>query len=100
MDNLESGVFIEQMLEMTNQVEMGWMRELEIESKSPEPDYLFQLFSSHRTQESLKNYRDLVFLKSNLIEWLASMDAFDDMLAFEKAAISVRFAACYYDETG
>ena len=85
IDNLHSGDFIDDLVETGESVEMGWMRSLETELHAPEPTYLYRLLSSHRTQESLKNYRDLLFLKKNILEWLSSMDAFDDMVSLRKS---------------
>ncbi len=84
IDTLSSGDFVSQLVAGASREEMGWMRELEISPEAPEPFYLDTLLSSHRVQESLKNYRDLLFLETNLQEWLGSIDAFQDMLALRK----------------
>lgn len=84
MDTLSSGDFLNQLVDGASGVEMGWMRELDISPQTPEPFYLDVLLSSHRVQESLKNYRDLLFLDGNLEEWHASIGAFRDMLKLRK----------------
>ncbi len=84
MDVLSSGEFLSQLVASASSVEMGWMSELEVSLQAPEPFYLDVLLSSHRVQESLKNYRDLLFLDINLQEWHASIDAFQDMLKLRK----------------
>jgi hypothetical protein len=59
----------------------GWMQQLYLDSGAPALRYQLALMSSHDFQEAIKNYRDLVILKSNLARWSNDMPAYDDMLA-------------------
>src|SRR5260221_13504079 len=47
---------------------------------SPETYYLIELMASHDFQTSLHNYLDLKDLRSRLIAWKTSLDAFDDII--------------------
>jgi len=84
MADIKDGQFIEYLVNQADKIEMGWMRELKVNQTTPEPFYLDDLLSSHRIQESLKNFRDLWFLKRNLAKWQESILAYDDMLALRK----------------
>lgn len=84
MAQIKDGQFIEYLVNQAEKIEMGWMRELKVNQTTPEPFYLDDLLSSHRIQESLKNFRDLWFLKRNLDQWQESALAYDDMLALRK----------------
>jgi len=46
--------------------------------------------STHRFQEGLKSYRDLVFLSENLDHWAESLSAFDDILDTKQRAYQQR----------
>jgi hypothetical protein len=59
----------------------GWMQQLYLDSDAPALRYQLALMSSHDFQEAIKNYRDLIILKSNLARWNDDILAYDDMLA-------------------
>lgn len=48
---------------------------------TPETRYLVRLMATSGFQEGLKNYRDLRYIRANLVDWQRSMAAFTDMLA-------------------
>ncbi len=68
----------------------GWYWRLEQVPDTDESRYLYELMSTHRFQEALKNYRDLVYLEQNLEGWTQSLEAFDDILATRERAYSER----------
>jgi len=84
MEEIRDGQFIEYLINQAEEIELGWMRDLKITEAVPEPYYLNDLLSSHRIQESLKNFRDLWFLNRNLEKWQISVGAYDEMLALRK----------------
>ncbi len=84
MDEIRDGKFVAYLVDQAENIEMGWMRNLKVSPSTPEPFYLADLLASHRIQESLKNFRDLLFLKQNLDKWQQSIGAYDDMLALRK----------------
>ena len=67
----------------------GWMQQLYLDSDAPALRYQLALMSSHDFQEAIKNYRDLIVLKSNLARWRNDIPAYDDMLTGRES----RFAA-------
>ena len=63
----------------------GWMQQLHLDSEAPALRYQLSLMSSHDFQEAVKNYRDLLVLKSNLVKWKSDVATYDDMLAGRQA---------------
>jgi hypothetical protein len=57
-----------------------FIQNLRSQPEAPETRYLLDLMASHDFQESVKNYRDMVNLKSNLENWLANIDAYTDLI--------------------
>ena len=57
---------------------------------SVESRYLYELLATHRFQEGLKNYRDLLYLDANLDRWQQSLGAFDDILDTRERAYRAR----------
>lgn len=79
---------------------MGWFWRIDDIADAPESRYLYELMADHTFQENLKNYRDLLFLRSNLAEWQRNIGAYDDMLTLARRAhaerlpkVSERYAA-------
>lgn len=81
---IKEGRYLDVLLSSARSIEMGWLRELKVVNEAPHPWYLDELLASHRVQESLKNYRDLVYLDYNLRTWEESVDSFDEMLSLRK----------------
>ena len=93
---LENSDYLEILLSSAQDIEMGWLRELQVVEDAPHPWYLDELLASHRVQESLKNYRDLMFLDLNLQTWEESMDSFTNMVELRRqkhAALAPRAQA-------
>jgi len=63
----------------------GWMQQLHLDSEAPALRYQLSLMSSHDFQEAVKNYRDLLVLKINLVKWKSDIATYDDMLAGRQA---------------
>ena len=88
--NISSGAFISDIMQTQQQNEMGWFWELEQAPVYPESNYLLDLLASHTFQESLKNYRDLHLLKSNLETWIHNLSVFDTILETRRNAYAER----------
>jgi hypothetical protein len=69
---------------------MGWGWQLNKLPKTDESRYLTHLMASRSFQEGLKNYRDLRFLRANLVKWSHDVAAYSDMLATQKLALEQR----------
>ncbi len=69
---------------------MGWFWNLTQLPEMPHAGHLTQVLAQHEFQESFKNYRDLVFLGTNLAQWRDSLGAFRDMLAERRKAYETR----------
>jgi len=57
-----------------------WVIRLRSLPDEPETYYLMELVASHDFQTSLQNYLDLEDLRSRLMAWNASLDAFEDII--------------------
>ncbi len=73
----------------------GWLNEHPTLEDVPSGRYLVDILSGHQFQESLKDYRDLGYLKQLLRSWLDNISLYYDMvdarrLAYEQRAPLVR----------
>jgi hypothetical protein len=57
-----------------------WVIRLRSLPDAPETYYLMELMASHDFQTALANYLDLEDLRSRLVAWKTSFDAFDDLI--------------------
>ena len=88
--SIKSGELLTAVLAQDSSNKMGWYWQLDDLPDAPETRYLYELMASHRFQEGLKNYRDLVFMRANLDQWVNSLDAFNDMLDTRELAYQNR----------
>ena len=83
IESIENGDLITRLLgdsaDVANETS-GWYWRLDQIPDSVESRYLYELLASHRFQEGLKNYRDLLQVNRNLDRWVESLGAFDDIL--------------------
>ncbi|MEE8307392.1 MAG: hypothetical protein V3R81_09005, partial [Gammaproteobacteria bacterium] len=84
--SIKNGELLTALLAQDTSKSMGWFWQLDELPDAPETRYLYELMASHRFQEGLKNYRDLMFMRANLDHWVVSLEAFDDMLATREYA--------------
>ena len=89
-DALRAGRLIDDLLAQPAEFSSGWYWELDRVPDSVESRYLYELLSTHRFQEALKNYRDLLLLIRTLDGWTESIDAFDDILDTRQRAYEQR----------
>ncbi|MEO0574587.1 MAG: tetratricopeptide repeat protein [Pseudomonadota bacterium] len=80
--SIETGEMLERLLfseEPTT--EAGWYWKLDEMPDATESRYLYHLMATHEFQEALKNYRDVLELRRNLVEWQSKVVVFRDILA-------------------
>ncbi len=76
------------MVELDSDDEIGWYWQHDVLEGVLQSPYILEFISSHKFQESLKNYRDLLFIKKNLGKWLTSIHVFDDIVDVKVSANS------------
>lgn len=82
IESIETGEMLDRLLfseEPTTQG--GWYWKLDQMPDATESRYLYHLMATHQFQEALKNYRDVLALRSNLVEWQSKIQVFRDILA-------------------
>ena len=62
----------------------GWFWNLKSIPSIPESRYLSELMANHQFHESVKNFRDIIFLQQNLRAWLENIDVYNTMLQARK----------------
>jgi hypothetical protein len=86
IQTIREGRLIDAVLAQDNSEQLGWYWQLKDLPDLAETRYLYELMSTHRFQEGLKNYRDLLLMQDNLNAWDESLVAFDDILATREQA--------------
>ena len=78
---IKQGKLINALLEKTEEEpRLGWFWKLKSIPEVPEMRYLTELMAEHQFHEAIKNFRDLIFLRNNLKEWLENIDVYHVML--------------------
>ena len=90
IESVDEGGLIDAMLDDRQSDGSGWYWRLDDVPDSDASRYLYELMASHRFQEALKSYRDVLQLTGNLDEWAESLSAFDDILDTRQRAYEVR----------
>lgn len=88
--SISSGALLAAILAEDDDSAMGWYWRLKELPDAAETRYLYELMASHRFQEGMKNYRDLLFMRDNLRHWEESLQAFDDILETRQTAYDNR----------
>ena len=86
IETIREGRMLNAVLEHDSTDQLGWYWRLKGLPDSAETRYLYELMATHRFQEGLKNYRDLLLMQRNLNAWSESLVAFDDILATRERA--------------
>lgn len=68
----------------------GWYWRLEAMPDATESRYLYHLMAGHAFQEGLKNYRDVLALRENLLEWKQKVVVFQEILGARKKGYAER----------
>jgi hypothetical protein len=90
IESIRNGELLAELLEHGRSYSSGWYWRLDDVPDSLESRYLYELISTNRFQEGLKNYRDLRQLDRVLAESERSLDAFDDILDTRQRAYAQR----------
>ncbi|HEY3175414.1 MAG TPA: tetratricopeptide repeat protein [Candidatus Polarisedimenticolia bacterium] len=80
VDSIREGRFLHALVREESRQDETWVIRLRSLPDAPETYYLMELMASHDFQTALHNYLDLEDLRSKLIAWNASLDAFTDMI--------------------
>lgn len=84
--SIEQGRLITALIEKSQQEPLlGWFWSLKSIPSVPEVRYLTELMANHQFHEAIKNFRDLIFLKDNLQNWLDNIHVFNTMLETRQA---------------
>src|SRR5882672_3045224 len=78
--SIKEGRFLNALIREESRQDAGWVIRLRSLPDAPETYYLMELMASHDFQTALQNYLDLEDLRSKLIAWKTSLDAFDDLI--------------------
>jgi chromosome segregation ATPase len=78
--SIREGRFLNALIREETRQDKDWVIRLRTLPDAPETYYLMELMASHDFQTALQNYLDLGDLRSRLISWKTSFDAFDDII--------------------
>jgi hypothetical protein len=87
---IQTGTLVNALVERNPGDGMGWFWGVRELPDMPHANHLTTVLAQHDFQESLKNYRDLLFLTRNLQEWRDNLSVFDDMLSNRRKAFAER----------
>jgi tetratricopeptide (TPR) repeat protein len=78
--SIRDGKFLEALIREETRQDKAWVIRLRSLPDAPETYYLMELMASHDFQTGLQNYLDLEDLRSRLMTWRSSLEAFDDII--------------------
>jgi len=78
--SIREGRFLKALIREETRQDENWVISLRSLPDAPETYYLMELMASHDFQTALHNYLDLEDLRSRLIAWRTSLDAFVDII--------------------
>ena len=78
--SIREGRFLNALIREETRQDNDWVIRLRSLPDAPETYYLMELMASHEFQTALHNYLDLEDLRSRLIAWNTSLDAFTDLI--------------------
>ncbi len=84
IDSIRKGKFLKALLREELKQDRDWVIRLRALPETPETYYLMALMASHDFQTALSNYLDLEDLRTRLVSWETSFDAFDDIIGLRK----------------
>src|SRR5690242_2377081 len=80
MNSIREGQFLKALIREESRQDSDWVITLRTLPDAPETYYLMELMASHDFQTALQNYLDLEELRSRIVSWQTSLDAFDDLV--------------------
>ena len=84
IDSIRKGKFLKALLREELRQDRDWVIRLRTLPETPETYYLMALMASHDFQTALSNYLDLEDLRTRLVSWETSFDAFEDIIGLRK----------------
>ncbi|MEO1581612.1 MAG: hypothetical protein AAFR91_07160 [Pseudomonadota bacterium] len=90
--DIQNGRMIDRLLAVEESADdaSGWYWRLDSMPDATESRYLYLLMAEHEFQEALKNYRDMVALRENLLGWLDKTRVFREIMDTRKAGYAAR----------
>jgi tetratricopeptide (TPR) repeat protein len=85
IDSIRKGTFLKALLREELKQDRDWVIRLRALPETPETYYLMTLMASHDFQTALSNYLDLEDLRTRLVSWQTSFDAFDDIIEHRRS---------------
>jgi len=83
--SIREGRFLDLLIREETRQDTDWVIGLRSLPDAPETYYLTELMASHEFQTALQNHLDLEDLRSKLIAWRTSLDAFEDIIRLRGA---------------
>jgi hypothetical protein len=84
INSIKAGLFLKALIREESREDQTWVIRLRSQPGAPETYYLMELMASHDFQTALHNYLDLEDLRSKLIGFQTSLEAFDDIIRLRK----------------
>lgn len=84
INSIREGRFLKALIREESREDQTWVIRLRGLPGAPETYYLMALMASHDFQTALHNYLDLEDLRSKLVGFQASLEAFDDIIRLRK----------------
>jgi tetratricopeptide (TPR) repeat protein len=84
INSIKAGRFLKALIREESREDQSWVIRLRTQPGAPETYYLMELMASHDFQTALQNYLDLEDLRSKLLGFQASLEAFDDIIRLRK----------------
>jgi len=85
IESIQTGGFLEALTREEIRQDRDWVVRLRSLPEAPETFYLLSLMASNDFQTSLQNYLDLEDLRSKIVSWQRSFDAFEDVIRLRQA---------------
>jgi hypothetical protein len=84
INSIKAGRFLKALVREESREDQSWVIRLRNQPGAPETYYLMELMASHDFQTALQNYLDLEDLRSKLMGFQSSLDAYDDIIRLRK----------------
>ena len=84
INSIKAGLFLKALIREESREEQTWVIRLRSQPGAPETYYLMELMASHDFQTALQNYLDLEDMRSKLMGFQTSLQAFDDIIRVRK----------------
>jgi predicted negative regulator of RcsB-dependent stress response len=84
INSIKAGRFLKALIREESREDQSWVIRLRSQPGAPETYYLMELMASHDFQTALQNYLDLEDLRSKLMGYQTTLEAFDDIIRLRK----------------